>query len=164
MTTTRPIDVVARIASRDGATSPLTGARAAFFVVEIVEAGGPPLGSVVLGDVVVLAAEVAGESLEVALVLSRTTVRARELGRAREAPLGASPPAELVPVLVRAARGAGGALALREHAFSEGMSVRLSATVEWPPQGASSGAVPRAVVRDDLARVLVEELPDAPSA
>lgn len=150
----RQLDVVAAVVSPDDVTSPFSGDRAAFFHVELVAIDPvgteSPIGELVLGDVVVFRG--LAEPLEVAIVVRRATMRLVGV-RSGATPLDrlARVPPEAIPLLARA--NGRGTPCFREHAVRCGTRVRLRATVDY-------SASPRAVVRDDLGAVTIDELLD----
>lgn len=164
-----PVNVEVRVKSANDVTSPVTGARAAAFVIEIgslnLEASERSMsrsptfeavGSVVVGDRVELAHE--GSDGAIVAVLRRMKLLFRAEATAGHA-ITTAPP-ELVPLLgkVRFGRTA----CFCEHAISRGDRMRLRAVVERSEiviPGAH-GSERRAVliVRDDLGPAQLEAL------
>lgn len=158
------IDVLARVRSPDGVTSPLSGRRGAFVHLEVLELGPDPLsadlprvlGERILGDVVTLEFDLGSDlgpgrrRRRVDVVVRRAELRFALL-RPPPTPL-TELPAELASLV---GRSRGGLLAWREHVVRQGDCVRLRAFVE--EQGHD-----RLGVRDDLGRVELHEVVDGP--
>lgn len=161
MSEPRQLDVVATVASPDEVTSPFSGARAAFFHVEVLEIAadgtGWSLGEMLLGDVVVL--RIAEPATEVALVVRRAAMRLVGV-RTGGVPLDGlpRPPAEAIPLLAKA-RGRG-APCFREHAVRQGARLRLRAIVEDYSASPVALPGPRLLVRDDLGPLTLDEVLD----
>lgn len=119
----RPAD--ATVVSPDVVTSPITGKRGAVVVIDVLESGRP-VGTVVLGDTLVLATD---DGRSHTVVARRAHLVFFDRGEA-PTPL-ASAPAEIVPLL-RAASGQG-ELGYREHVLVKGSRVRVR-------EGANGGA------------------------
>jgi hypothetical protein len=149
------IDVIARVASGNDVVSPLSGVRAAFVQVELLEAAEgalESLGAFILGDVVTLGVEDA--SIEIDIVARRAELRllAPRTGGVRVEQVIP----ELVPLLARAR---GGVLYCRERLVLHGERLRVRAHVERVER---SPRTERLVVRDDLGPVTLDEVLEAP--
>lgn len=162
------VSALTTIVSPAMVVSPLTGMRACIVVIELVERipltnDGEglddlheSLGFVVLGDVATLRDE---DGDEITIVVPRARVAPTLHAR------GVSPvsrvPAEIVPLL-RKATGRG-VVCFREVTFGTGEAVRLRAIVERATSIVADGtrAATRTtyVARDDLAPVVLEEVP-----
>jgi hypothetical protein len=140
---------VARVVSGDVVTSPLTGARAAFAHIELVEAERT-VAELIVGDVVSFALDDRADAI-VSLVVRRAAFRRVVIARP-PTPLERVPP-ELVPLL---ARTSGGPVGYRERLFVRGERVLLRARIEERDG--------RFVVRDDLAPIQLDELLGDPYA
>src|SRR5262249_21689476 len=141
-----PVELVAVVAGDDSVTSPLSGARAAVVVVDIVERATPierGVERVVLGDTLTLRAE--GGELAIVARRARFVFIGHDTGGA---PLDRAP-AEIAFALKRATGS--GPLAWREHLIRAHMRVRVRCTVERAGPG-------RFVARADLARIVVSEI------
>jgi hypothetical protein len=139
-----PVDLFAVVETDDLVTSPLTGARAAVVVVDLVERATPlenEAGRAVLGDTLVLRAD-GGEVVIVARLARYAFVSDGARGEVRHAP-------PEIAFLLSGARGKG-TLGWREHLLRRGARVHLRAVVAPSAQG-------RFVARDDRAPVLISE-------
>ena len=164
------VAVLTTLVSPSLLVSPLTGARAAILVIEIVERialsapgqdarsasrgeRGESLGFIVLGDVVTFRDE---DGDEIALVVRRARVEPA-LAQHGGTPLSRAP-AEVVPLLRRASGR--GVVCYRELALVTGAVLRINAIVEPARSlsGSRSGARVTYVARDDLAPVVLEEI------
>jgi hypothetical protein len=139
------VSVEAVVASEDAVSSPLTGARAALVRIDVVESDRP-IGSVVLGDTLVLSTADGA----ITLVARRATLVFFD--RCTPASPLASAPPEIVALLRRATGS--GALAFHEHRLARGGRVVLRAWVEASGEGRKRSFV----VRHDLGAVTVEEI------
>ncbi|MDB4942875.1 MAG: hypothetical protein JWP97_2409 [Labilithrix sp.] len=158
-----------RVASADAVVSPLTGLRSALLRIEILERFSrghgadrgegdihEVIGAVHHGDLLVLADE---DGRELTL-LARACELVPWMAEAGGQPLTTAPP-EIVPLLRRATGR--GLLCFRELSLRGGDLVRVTAVVEATRAVTASGyrdaAGLRYVARDDLAPVVLEELP-----
>jgi hypothetical protein len=141
----RRVDAVTRIVSPNVVTSPVSGRKAAFVHIELVEEQS--LGAVVVGDVVSLDPELPGV-LAIDLVVRRASLHLVSL-QGGGTPIDVVPP-ELTPLLRHAT---GGVICVREHLVLQGEKVRLRAVLE--PVGGG-----KLVVRDDLGAVELHEVVD----
>lgn len=165
VTAATPVNVEVRVVSPNAVTSPVTGMRAAAFVVEVVSrregsdallSNVPtlePVASLVVGDQIELAPE-AGEVAIVAMLRRMKLVFETDAAGGRS--LTSAPP-ELVPLLAKVPFG--GTAAFRERALAHGDRVRLRAVVERAAivvPGSETRVV--LVVRDDLGPAVLEEI------
>lgn len=172
----RPVAIAAltTIVSAPDVVSPFTGMRTCILVIEVVERIPPtnarglgnevvsdlfePLGTVVLGDMATLR-DLDGDEITVVVRRARFAL-AHPAGAAM--PL-ARAPAEIVPLLQRATGR--GVVCYRELALGPGERLLLKAVVEPSTRvvgaGYRSGTRTTYVARDDLARVVLEEVFDS---
>lgn len=169
VTAATPVNVEVRVASPNEVASPVTGMRAAAFVVEVVSrhleesealvstaTTFEVVASLVVGDRVELAPE-AGEIVIVAMLRRMKLVFHTEVEGGQ--PLTTAPP-ELVPLLGKVPFGA--TACFREHAIGQGDRMRLRAVVERAeivvPSAYRSETRSVLVVRDDLGPAVLEEI------
>ncbi len=114
------IDAVAEVISPNAVTSPISGRRAAFGRLEVLEADGS-LGCVILGDLVRFAVD----GHEVLVPVRRAQLRTISEGHL--APLSHAI-AEIVPLLAGVRSAA--VLSIREHLFARGDRLWLRALVD----------------------------------
>ena len=165
ITAATPVDVEVRVASPNEVTSPVTGARAAAFVVEVVSrhvdgreslgSTSPAVGSLVLGDRIALAPE--ASDVTIVAVLRRMKLAFHREVRAQ--PITTAPP-ELVPFLGKVRLGE--TAWFREHAMAQGDRMRLRAVLERAESGGAGAFATRPVliVRDDLGPAVLEAIFD----
>lgn len=170
------VNVEVRVVSPNDVTSPVTGMRAAAFVVELVSrrfegsetfaskhAVFEAVASLVVGDRVELAAAApTPDAPEIVAMLRRMQLTFRTECTGGH-PLTTAPP-ELVPLLGKVPFG--GTACFREHAVVQGDRMRLCAVVERsmitvPSASYRSGTRSVLVVRDDLGPAALEELFEA---
>lgn len=169
------VSALTTIVSPATVVSPFTGMRASFLAIELVEripltndqgTGNEvvsdtyeSLGFVVLGDVMTLRDE---DGDEITIVAHRARVEPAFHARGGT-PLSRAP-AEVVPLLRRATGR--GVVCYRELTLATGDTIRLKAVVEPTTSivtsGYRSGTRRTYVARDDLARVVLEEVVEAP--
>ena len=154
------VDVEVRVASPNALTSPVTGMRAAAFVIEVLSRGidGSELrraGALTIGDRL----ELEGRGDVPILALAQRVAFGFVTGTTGGHPITTAPP-ELVPLL--AAIPLGGTACFREHAIVNGDRMRLRAVVERSEivvTGADrSETRSLLVVRDDRHAPVLEEL------
>ena len=162
------VEVMAKVASPNVVTSPLTGNTSALLLIELVERMLPPdngrtiaeslslVGAVILGDVLSLADETGAELS----VVAHRTQFVSSTPRHHVTSLERVPP-ELVPLMKRATGR--GVICYRELPLRHGDDVLVRAFIEARTVVAASGyrdtATVRYIARDDLGVVRLEEPP-----